>query len=389
MRVLHVIPAIAMSYGGPSKAAIDTCRALRSAGVEAEIATTNADQDEDIGIPPEVPANVAGVPVYFFSRQMKWSYKPSWGLTRWLSQNIARYDLLHAHALFSYSTAAAAMLADKHRVPYIISVHGMLGPWPLEKKRHLKRVYLTLIEKRNLERAAGVHFTADAELRSSAAMGRANFVLPYVIELPTLYSGERPSSGGSKLRILFLSRFDPKKGIDLLAKALGRLIDEGTDFELIMAGRGEPRYEEEVKAMLTAAGVLPSTTFVGFVQGEEKARLIASADLFVLPSYDENFGIAITEVMANGVPVVITDRINIHEEIKSAGAGLVISPTVEALHRALREMIQNQSLRSEMGRRGRELVENKFSLANTTRETINVYRDIVGNSRESCAWRTS
>lgn len=387
MKVLHVIPAIAMSYGGPSKVVLDTCRALRKAGVDAEIATTSADQDKDIEIPNEKPANIEGVPVHFFPRQMKWSYKPSWGLTRWLNQNVARYDLLHAHALFSYSTAAAAALARKHRVPYIILPHGMLGPWPIQKSRHLKWIYLNLIERRNLERAAGVHFTAEDEWRKSAAIGRSNFVLPYIVDLPNGHHGHRPAANGSKLRILYLSRFDPKKGIDLLAKALGRLVAEGRQFELIMAGRGEPQYEEQVKGMLQESGVLPFTTFAGFVQGEDKAKVIASADMFVLPSYDENFGIAITEVMANGVPVIITDGINIHEEIKSAGAGLVISPAVEALQLALRRLLEDQSLRSEMGKRGRALVETKFSIAATTRETINVYEDILRNSRQSSAWR--
>jgi glycosyltransferase involved in cell wall biosynthesis len=387
MRVLHVIPAIAKSYGGPSKVVIDTCRALRNAGVDAEIATTSADHHKDIEIPNEMPINIEGVPVYFFPRLMKWSYKPSWGLTRWLNQNIARYDLLHAHALFSYSTAAAAALARKHRVPYIILPHGMLGPWPIQQNGHLKRIYLNLIESRNLKRAAGVHFTAEDELRKSAAVGTSNFVLPYIVDLPNGRNGHRPSANSSKLRILYLSRFDPKKGIDLLAKALGRLIEEGVHFELIMAGRGERQYEEQVKAMLRESGVLPFTTFPGFVQGEEKAKIIASADLFVLPSYDENFGIAITEVMANGVPVIITDGIDIHEEIKSARAGLVITPTVEALHIALRKLLEDESLRSEMGKRGRALVETKFSVAATTRETINVYEDILRNSRQSCAWR--
>jgi len=263
MRVLHVIPAIAMSYGGPSKAVFDTCRALRKAGIEAEIATTNADHNEDIDMPGEVPANVGGVPVYFFHRQMKWSYKPSWGLTRWLRQNIASYDLLHAHALFSYSTAAASFLARTRGVPYIISPHGMLGPWPLQKRRRLKRIYLNFIEKANLESAAGVHFTADGELRKSVAVGRSNFVLPYIVELPNGHQDQRPLNESSTPRILYLSRFDPKKGIDLLAKALGRLLAEGKHFELIMCGRGEPQYEKQIKAMLQASGVLPCTQFTG------------------------------------------------------------------------------------------------------------------------------
>src|SRR3954464_1587323 len=100
MRVLHVIPSIAACYGGPSKVILDTCKALRNAGIDAEIATTNADENGDLALTPSQPTNVAGVPTYFFQRHWGLRYKFSWGLTRWLGHNVRNYDLLNIHAVF-------------------------------------------------------------------------------------------------------------------------------------------------------------------------------------------------------------------------------------------------------------------------------------------------
>src|SRR5258708_1743592 len=108
VKVLHVIPAVAACYGGPSRVVLDTCKTLRNEGIEVEIATTNADGNLNLPIPDDSPTFVNGVPVYFFERQQPWDYKFSWGLTRWLKRNVASYDLLHIHAVFSYSTAVAA-----------------------------------------------------------------------------------------------------------------------------------------------------------------------------------------------------------------------------------------------------------------------------------------
>jgi glycosyltransferase involved in cell wall biosynthesis len=388
MRVLHVIPSIAARDGGPSKVVLDTCKALRSAGIEAEIATTNADGERNLPIPKEMPSLVDGVPVYFFRRQSRWRYKFSWDLTKWLKHNVANYDLLHLHALFSYSTAAAANYARKRGVPYILLPHGMLGPWPLQKRRLLKKLYLKLVEERNLEDAAAVHFTAEDELLTSAFVGRSRFVLPYVVDLFSETNGNRSPAETRRTRILYLSRLDPKKGVDLLTQALEKLAEEGAEFELVLAGDGDPDYENHVKAMVRNCQLSDKTTFLGFVEGEAKAAVLKSADIFVLPSYDENFGIAVTEAMAAGLPVVVTDRVNIHDEIRKANAGFVVSPAVDSLSAALRRLMDDGGLRVELGQRGRKLVRDKFSLATTTHETVQIYHDVVQQKRLSSAWRT-
>jgi glycosyltransferase involved in cell wall biosynthesis len=388
MKVLHVIPAIASCYGGPSKVVLDTCRALRSEGIDAEIATTNADGEGNITIPGEAPAIVDGVPVFYFERQYGWRYKFSWDLTKWLKANVTTYDLLHLHAVFSYSTSAAAFYARKYAVPYILLPHGMLAPWPVRKNWLLKKIYLKAIEQRNLERAAAVHFTAEEELQMSVVRGTSNFVLPCIVDFNMNQSGVRSVANSSRLQILFLSRIDPKKGIDILIDALRILAHEGREFDLVLAGSGDQKYEERVKTMIESAGLSPKTTIAGFVEGAEKANLLEHSDIFVLPSHHENFGIAVVEAMAAGIPVVISDRVNIHNEIREAKAGVVIPATVDDLTSALRRLMDSPALRKQIGGNGRQLVEERYSSIETVKELKQVYSDIDLGTCSSTAWRT-
>jgi glycosyltransferase involved in cell wall biosynthesis len=386
MKVLHVIPAIAACYGGPSKVVLDTCKALREAGIDAEIATTNADEDGDLVLPVKQPASIDGVPVYFFRRHGSLRYKISWGLTRWLANNVRHYDLAHIHAVFSYSTSAAAFYARRAGVPYLIVPHGMLNPWPLRQNGLLKSVYLTAIERRNLTGAAAVHFAVDTELSNSVIKGRANLALPYVLDLPILVNSHAPLR--AKPQILFLSRLDPKKGIELLIQVLIDLAQAGHEFEFVIAGSGAPPYEEHLKRMISASAKLAAaTSFVGFVEGTDKMKLLQSSDLFVLPSFDENFGIAVTEAMAAGLAIIISDQINIHDEIEKAAAGLVVSRTLDSLCEGILKLLTDPELRAEMARNGRELVRNRFSPEAITQETIRVYEDVINNSRHSAAWK--
>lgn len=387
MKVLHVIPAIASCYGGPSKVVLDTCRALRGVGVDAEIATTNADGEGNIAIPKESPTLVEDVPVYFFERQYPWRYKFSWDLTKWLKANATRYDLLHIHAVFSYSTSAAAFYARKYSVPYVVLPHGMLAPWPVRKNWLLKKIYLKAIEQKNLERAAAVHFTAEEELQMSVIRGASNFVLPCIVDFTLNHNGVRPALNSSRLQILFLSRIDPKKGIDILIDALRILDREGRDFDLVLAGSGDQKYEERVKSMIKSAGLSTKTKITGFVEGDEKTNLFETSDIFVLPSHHENFGIAVVEAMAAGIPVVISDRVNIHNDIREANAGVVIPATVDDLTSALRQLMESPELRQKIGSNGLRLVEERYSSIETVNELAQVYSDIKRGVCSSGAWR--
>jgi glycosyltransferase involved in cell wall biosynthesis len=179
--------------------------------------------------------------------------------------------------------------------------------------------------------------------------------------------------------VLFLSRLDPKKGLDILIPALAKLAQRRDDFTLVLAGSGDEAYTSQVQHLVTAYGLHNRTIFPGFVQGEEKWQLLREADVFVLPSYQENFGIAVVEALTAGLPVIISHRVNICREIVEAGAGLVTDLVPETLASTIDQLLSHPSLRQEMGQKGRQLASARFSWDASVSEMQRVYAIIREN----------
>jgi glycosyltransferase involved in cell wall biosynthesis len=176
-----------------------------------------------------------------------------------------------------------------------------------------------------------------------------------------------------------MSRLDPKKGLDLLLPSLERLLAKGLDFHFVLAG-GNPQdreYENRIKNQIERSILGKNTTITGFVTGEIKNNLLARADLFVLPSYYENFGIAVAEAMAAGIPVVISDRVDLHPAVAAAAAGWVTACQLEDLTNTLATAITNPEIRQQRGKNARDLVLNQYSWSAIAEQMLTVYQDLV------------
>ncbi|MBI2360126.1 MAG: glycosyltransferase [Deltaproteobacteria bacterium] len=426
MKVLHVIPALAPRYGGPSQAVKGMCQALARQGQEVTIYTTNIG---NLDVPLDRPVSVDGIEVRYFRVQQPRFYSFSIPLANALKNEVKRFDLVHIHSVFTWPTTAAAFYCRKYKLPYIVRPCGILDPVPLKRayqtgwlpvtfelkrrylnrqflqRKYLKRVlqkrsyikkiiYLLLVEKRNLEGAAAVHFTSREEAVAVQPCGISvpRFIAPLGIDLRELqhhrsrgFRDQHPELNGKKI-VLFLSRVDAEKGLDLRIPALGKLAAKREDFTFVLSGSGRAEYEEQIKGLLHKHGLANRTILTSFVEGRLKWSIFEEAEVFVLPSHHENFGIAVVEAMSVGRPVVITNRIAIHEEVSKARAGLVVSGDSEELGRAIAELLNSSSLRESMGKEGRRLVETKFSWDKVARELCGVYEDIVKRTRRSSAW---
>ncbi|MBE9187369.1 glycosyltransferase, partial [Microcoleus sp. LEGE 07076] len=334
MRILQIIPSISLVYGGPSQMVLGLSAALASQGVDVTIITTNS--NGDIGqLPLDVPLNQPikqnGYHIIYFRCYPSSRYKFSLSLLQWLNENARQFDLAHIHALFSPVTTLAATIARYHNLPYIIRPCGMLDPADLQKKKLLKQVYGTLLERPNLAGAAAIHFTSKQEAEISERFGLdCTGILPVprdlVIPLGVTADCYPEILPDSEIPIvLFMSRIEPKKGLDLLIPALESILAAGIEFHFILAGSNpqDADYETQIKVQIQNSILGKSTTIAGFVSGDAKVALLRKADLFVLPSYYENFGIAVAEAMAAGVAVAISDRVHISEDIQQAEAGWV------------------------------------------------------------------
>lgn len=210
-----------------------------------------------------------------------------------------------------------------------------------------------------------------------------DLVIPLGVELPQ----KLPELGKSRLRwgisqeqplLLFMSRIDQKKGLDLLIPSLEILLGEGFDFHFVLAGSNpqEPAYEQQIREKIQSSKLGERTTITGFVQGENKFELLTDADLFILPSYYENFGIAVAEAMAIGTPVVISNQVYIWDEVEKAAAGWVTSCSVEGLTQTLRGVLQDEQGRKQRGINARKLVEENYSWDAIALSMVKIYQEL-------------
>ncbi|MEG3921039.1 hormogonium polysaccharide biosynthesis glycosyltransferase HpsP [Microcoleus sp. T3_A4] len=393
MRILQIIPSISLVYGGPSQMVLGLSAALAAKNIDVTIITT--DSNGDIGqLPLDVPLNQPiqqnGYQIIYF-RCYPWRrYKFSLSLLQWLNENARQFDLAHIHALFSPVTTFAATIARYHKLPYIMRPCGMLDPADLQKKKRLKRIYATLLEGPNLAGAAAIHFTSKEEAKISERFGLGStgkMPVPRDLVIPL---GVRAGLFPQRLResevpiILFMSRIEPKKGLNLLIPALESILASGIEFHFILAGSNpqDADYETQIKVQIHNSSLAKYTRITGFVSGDLKLELLTKADLFVLPSYYENFGIAVAEAMAAGVPVAISDRIHIAEDIQQAEAGWVGPLEVGAIANSIKSALLNPQERQRRGLNGQEYARKHYNWEAIAQQTIDAYQEILSSIAE-------
>ena len=371
MRVLHVIPAVAPRYGGPSRAIFEMCRALQERGIEPLIASTDADGAGRLPVETGHPLVYKGVPVVFFSRQWSEAFKYSHPLARWVGRHVQDFDVVHIHAIFSHACLAAAKACRRHQVPYVVRPLGTLAPWSLRQK-HLRKNILWHIEARSmLQKATAVHYTTSEEQRlaeESLGIG-CGVVIPLGVDKELLAV---PSGAGSfrcrhpALRhdpyVLVLCRLHPVKGLELFLEVFLEVTrrEEFQHWRLVVAGEGEAGYVADLKRLVRERGGQDRVLFAGWLEGAEKVAVLREAALLALPSHQENFGLSVVEAMACGVPALLSTQVNLAAEIQDARAGWSVSLERGALLETLAQALREDSERIRRGRAGRELVRRRF-----------------------------
>lgn len=392
MRILHVIANLAPRYGGPAKACVEMARVVARLGHEVQIFTTNQDGPGELAVPLDRPVIKDGVEIHYFPIQPPRFWGASWPLARALSQKIKEFDLVHIHSLYLFHDLAAGHYCRQGGVPYLIRPHGTLDPYIQRRHRWRKAVMEAWFENRNLRQAAALHFTSEEEMRLAAPFtgNTPGAVVPLGVDLREFQ--ELPEPGrfrerfpeiGPKRIILFLGRINFKKGLDLLVQALARVVRHRQDVHLVLAGPDDDGWGARVKEWLKGAGLLGCATFTGMLLGEEKLAALRDAQMFVLPSYSENFGLAVIEALACGLPVVISDKVNIWREVAAAGAGLVVPCEAASLAAALERLLAEPGLAAVMGQRGRDLVARRFQWGNIALALQDLYAGIIAKARKT------
>jgi glycosyltransferase involved in cell wall biosynthesis len=390
MKILHVIPSVGPLRGGPSFAMRAIARGLAERGTETHVATTDDNGPERLSVRFGQPVSEDGVVYWYFRRQTSF-YICSLPFAIWLWRHASDYSLIHIHALFSWCSNVAALIARCKGIPYVIRPLGVLNRWGMENRRPLlKRLSFALIERRVLGYAAFVHYTAELERVEAIECGFRDS--PIIIPNPVEFPKGSDAAAKEHLRVrypelrarrivLFLSRIDRKKGLDLLIPAFQCVLKSVPDAALVIAGDGDRALIETLRGQCRALGIEDSVYWPGFLEGEAKQGALGEAEVFVLPSYSENFGIAVIEAMAAGVPVIITDRVGICREVGEGNAGLVTPPASEPLSRAMVRLLSDEPFRMALGQNGRALARSRFAPDAVIDKLIGGYESVLPGAR--------
>jgi glycosyltransferase involved in cell wall biosynthesis len=380
MRILHVISSLNPAGGGPCEVVRQFGNAMNEDGLESHVVCADDFDSKWIGD--------YKFPVHSLGKQRDgYGYHPKW--VPWLKKEAPVYDAVISHGLWQYHGRAVWQALRGTSIPYFVYPHGMLDPWfkkayPL---KHLKKaIYWKLFESKILRDARAVIFTCEEERRLAQ-----NTFRPYRCSEKIVYLGIEPPAGNAEAQkaaffaefshyrgkrlLLFIGRLHDKKGCDLLIRAFGKLLGSqpstlNSQPHLVMAGPpSSDVYLVELQKLAINCCPLGSVSFPGMLSGDLKWGAFHASEAFVLPSHQENFGIAVVEAIACGLPVLISNRVNIWKEILDGGAGLVEADTLLGTEQMLKVFFKNQvCIDGSYAENARKLFNNYFHIRRASDE---------------------
>lgn len=373
MKQLHIVQSIASDFGGLGLAALRYAQALALANTNISLFVVDRSKEEI-----KVDCTVGAVRL------------DGGGGTGLVSRVIAlkqyldqfSFDIVHIHGTWTPILAVASYLASAKGIPVVVSPHGCLEPWALQHRGWKKKLALALYQKRVFTKAAMLVATARQELESIRSLGIETpvAVIPNGVDMPAIFdhsqTGER--------KFLFLSRIHPKKGLPALVAAWALVRQPG--WRVVIAGPDEDGHLDEIRTQIDSLGLGSDFEFTGLVTGDRKEALFAEADVFVLPTYSENFGIAVAEALARGVPVITTTGAP-WVDIETWRCGWWVQPGVDGVAGALvAAMNASREELREMGQRGVQLVREKYSWDQIGIDALEAYQWMLGQSQQRPAF---
>jgi glycosyltransferase involved in cell wall biosynthesis len=387
VHILHYLDTTDTRRGGPQRMVLDSCRVLAARGHQCTLLASDTTD-----APPAWLTPTQGLPLI---RRIPAPTLPGGFYTptalRALRADLQQADVLHFHCVWSPAAHQIARLARRAGTPYLVSLHGMFDDWAMSQAPAKKRLFLSLGGRALLEHAAAVHCTAEGELAQSRKWfnGRG-IVVPPLLDLDPFRSLPGPGPARAKFPfliqharpvVLFLSRLHPVKRPQLLLDTAAALRDQGVHATFVLAGPGEEGFVLELKAKAKNLKLEDRVHFPGLVTGPDKLSLFQAADLFVLPTQQENFGVVLIESLACGTPLITTRGVDIWPELKASGAASIIDDPGAELTRETARLIQDAPARAAMAARARAWVFEAFDETHTARLMEGLYEQARRTAR--------
>jgi glycosyltransferase involved in cell wall biosynthesis len=368
MRVLHIVPSLKQTYGGPTRAVLDLSARAQEFGLQSEILGFGEVEIPDNPMPRQLIHSLPTRP------PKRYCYAPS--LRAWLRRNLLRFDGVVLHGMWLYPNWAVAKECLKASVPYACFPHGMLEPWAVYRQSGWKAVkklsYWSLREKKIFEQARCIFFTTTRERTLAETTfhleGWHLLLAPYGVDVSrkvTLRPGRPELTQPRERKVaLFLGRLHPKKNVQLLIEAWAKA-KPSAEWHLVIAGSGEEPYVSILRAAVSRLGLGKQIHFVGFVAGDDKSYLLQRASWFLLPSFQENFGVAVLEAITCGCPTVISDQVFLADDLHERSEVLPVN--TDAWAKFMEERMPDDSWRKELARLDRELVVPRMTIEKIAR----------------------
>lgn len=374
MKILHIVPSYkpAYIYGGTITAVAGLCESEAQLGHEILVFTTTANGKEELAVLMDEPQCVDGVKVHYFKRITKdhTHFSPTLLIALW--KIAKKVDAIHIHSWWNLVTMPAVFICWLRGVKPFFSPHGMLSNYSLENRKSGVKALFHKSIGRFLLRQTILHATSQQEAQEGRKLiPNWRYILAFnIVELPPL-KNYRADGSNSIFKLVFLSRIHPKKGIELLFEALS-LVE--FPFLLQIAGKGDDSYEASLKKLVVQYQLTDSIVWLGWLNGEEKYRLLAEADLFVLPSFNENFAMVVVEALAVGTPVLLSDQVGLKQYVLEHQFGRICRPEVNHLMEQLVSIQRNEQARNDIRRRAIPQIYEDFSPTIIAESYVDAYK---------------
>lgn len=387
LHCIQYLPSVRLEEGGVVRFVLDICTVLSENGVNVTLLTQDAsdvpsDWFEENNKPNVCLLNRSSLPGGLLTGNS-------------LSRVCDLFDentVVHLHVPWLASNLQVSRIASKYNIPYVITPHGSLDIWSMNQKKFRKLLYWRLLAKKMFKNSAFIHYTAEGEkdqvenliIKNDVKIIPCAFDTSAYIDLPdrNIALEKFPDISKDKPNILFLSRLHPKKGAEILIEAVKLLLDKGICLNLLLAGPFDDTvsgYKELLLSSVSDVHSEESIHFIGMVSGDEKLSLYRNADIFVLPTHQENFGLVLVESMACEVPVITSYGVDIWKEINKGGA-IIVNNTPQEVADKLEFLLEDQDRLKELGIESRDWVFKELAPGNIADSYKVMYQESIANS---------
>jgi len=377
-------------YGGPARSGPALLEAMVKCGAQVTAFTTNANGPGKIlDVSTDHSQLVDGVDVQYFP--VNWTgskLSPFYSaeLGRACQERISEFDVVYIPGSWTYPVFAAANAAMKHRIPYVISPRGSFMNWAMGYKGFKKRLYLALVERRIINHAAAIHMTSSLERQQWDQWGFTPLVTTIANGLDTTVYRNLPRRG--KLRealnippsgtvTLFVGRLHQEKRLELIVASFAIVAAHLPYAHLVIVGKEQDGSGERARKQASQLGLSKRVHFLGQQVGNDLLQAYSDADMLVLLSHRENFGMVVIEALAAGLPVLLSTNVGIAREIDETGAGIMVTPEPDKVATVWKKMLSDVNLRNTMRTKGRTLVSERFEIDAVAVQMLQLFDAVI------------